>query len=43
MPQIHLTDDELAMVTGGSDPLGSLKDTVEEIRKWLTGGHRAKA
>jgi len=38
-PLLPLTDDELAMVTG-SQSIEPLTNLVEEVREWLTQGHR---
>lgn len=38
MPQLQLTDDELATVVGAADSVTGL---VEQIREWITQGHRA--
>lgn len=38
-PLLPLTDDELATVTCATSADG-IKDLVEQIRYWLSGGHR---
>lgn len=38
MPQIQLTDDELTAVVGSAQGLPAI---VEQVREWLTQGHRA--
>jgi hypothetical protein len=39
-PLLPLTNDELAMVTGATT-LDGVKALVEEVREWITQGHRS--